>query len=58
MMGEMRWSAFEVVDRTIQLRELHCSGEQGEYWKSSQNFYDKSLTQIKMNVKLSRKFEE
>ena len=51
-------SAFEVVDRRIQLRELYCSGEQGEYWKSSKYFYDNSLTQIKMSGKLSRKFEE
>ena len=28
-------SAFEVVDRSIQLRELYCAGEEGEYWKSS-----------------------
>ena len=51
-------SAFEVVDRTIQLRELYCSGEKGEYWKSSKYSYDNSLTKIKMKSKLSRKFEE
>ena len=51
-------SAFEVVDRTIQLRELYCSGEEGEYWRSSKYSYDNSLTQIKMKSKLSRKFEE
>ena len=28
-------SAFEVVDRTIQLRELYCAGERGDFWKSS-----------------------
>ena len=24
-------SAFEVVDRSIQLRELYCAGEEGEF---------------------------
>ena len=51
-------SAFEVVDRTIQLRELYCSGQTGEYWQSSMFSYQNSLTQIKMKGKLSRKFEE
>ena len=51
-------AAFEVVDRTIQLRELYCSGEEGEYWRSSKFSYDNSLTQVKMNGKLSRRFEE
>ena len=51
-------SAFEVVDRTIQLRELYCAGETGEYWKSSKRSYENSLTQIKMKGKLSRTFEE
>ena len=51
-------SAFEVVNRTIQLRELFCSGQVGEYWKSSKYSYENSLTQIKMKGKLSRKFEE
>ena len=51
-------SAFEVVDRTIQLRELYCSGEIGDFWKSSKYSYDNSLTQIKMKGKLSRQFEE
>ena len=51
-------SAFEVVDRTIQLRELYCAGETGEYWQSSKYSYDNSLTQIKMKGKLSRKFQE
>ena len=49
-------SAFEVVDRSIQLRELYCAGEEGGYLKSSK--YDNSLTQIKMKGKLSRKFTE
>ena len=51
-------SAFEVVDRTIQLRELYCAGETGEFWKSSKYSYDNSLTQIKMKGKLSRQIEE
>ena len=51
-------SAFEVVDRAIQLRELYCAGEKGELWKSSKYSYEKSLTQIKMKHKISRKFEE
>ena len=51
-------SAFEVVDRTIQLRELYCAGEIGDFWKSSKFSYDNSLTQIKMKGRLSRQFEE
>ena len=51
-------NAFEVVDRTIQLRELYCAGEKGEFWKSTKHSYDKSLTQIKMQHKISRTFEE
>ena len=51
-------SAFEVVDRTIQLRELYCAGEKGEYLQSSKYSYENSLTQVKMKGKLSRKFQE
>ena len=51
-------SAFEVVDRTIQLRELYCSGQTGNFWQSSKYSYENSLTQVKMKGKLSRKFEE
>ena len=51
-------SAFEVVDRTIQLRELYCAGETGQYLQSSKYSYDSSLTQIKMKGNLSRRFEE
>ena len=51
-------SAFEVVDRTIQLRELYCAGEKGEFWQSSRFSYENSHTQIKMKQKLSRKFKE
>jgi hypothetical protein len=51
-------SAFEVVDRKIQLRELYSAGETGDLWMSSKYSYDNSLTQIKMKGKLSRQFEE
>ena len=51
-------SAFEVVDRTIQLRELYCAGQRGELWKASKYSYKNFLTQIKMNHKISRKFKE
>ena len=32
-------SAFEVVDRNIQTRELYCAGEKGQYWQASQYSY-------------------
>ena len=51
-------SAFEVVDRDIQLRELYCSGQIGSYWRSSKLSYDNSFTKIKMQGKLSRSFQE
>ena len=51
-------SAFEVVNRPIQLRELYCAGEEGEFWKSSKYSYDDSMTKIKMQGKLSRQIEE
>ena len=51
-------SAFEVVYRTIQLRELYCAGEKGEFWQSSKFSYENSLTQIKMKQQISRKFQE
>jgi hypothetical protein len=41
-------SAFEVIDRSIQLRER----------KSSKYSYDDSMTKIKMEGKLSRQIEE
>ena len=46
-------SAFEVVDRIIQTRELYCSCVTGQYWAAST-----SLSKIKMNGKLSSEFEE
>ena len=51
-------SAFEVVNRVIQTRELYCAGEVGQYWQASQSSYQNSQTCIKMNGKLSRKFHE
>ena len=51
-------SAFEVVDRSIQLRELYCAGQTGEYWLSSKYSYENSKSTVKMNGKLSRTFDE
>ena len=51
-------SAFEVVNRSIQTRELYCAGETGQYWQASHYSYQNSLTRIKMNGNLSRNIEE
>ena len=51
-------SAFEVVNRVIQTRELYCAGEKGQFWLASKNSYQNSQTRIKMNGQLSRSFEE
>ena len=51
-------SAFEVVNRTIQTRELYCAGESGQYWLSSKYGYENTRTQIKMNGQLSRSISE
>ena len=51
-------SAFEVVNRSIQTRELYCAGETGQYWQASHYSYQNSLTRIKMNGQLSRNIEE
>ena len=51
-------SAFEVVDRSIQTRELYCTGVTGQYWKASEYSYKNSLSKIKMNGQLSSEFEE
>ena len=52
-------SAFEVVNRTIQTRELYCNaGEKGQYWKASKAEYINTLTKIKMNKKLSQPITE
>ena len=51
-------SAFEVVNRAIQVRELYCAGERGKFWLASKNSYENSKSAIKMNGQLSRSFEE
>ena len=51
-------SAFEVVNKGIQLRELYCAGERGEYWLASKYSYENTETQIKMKGQLSRRFSE
>ena len=51
-------SAFEVVNRKIQSRELYVSGERGAYWQASHYSYQNSFTQIKMQGKLSRPISE
>ena len=51
-------SAFEVVNRVIQTRELYMSGVKGDYWQASNYLYQDSLTKIKMNGKLSREIDE
>ena len=51
-------SAFEVVDRTIQTRELFFSGEDGDTWKYSYNSYQNTKCQIKLNGQLSQPYQE
>ena len=51
-------AAFEVVDRTILLRELYCSGEKGEYWMANKFGYENTKSQKKMKGKLSDIVEE
>ena len=51
-------SAFEVVDRNIQLRELYFAGESGRFWLADKFMYKDTLTQIKMHGNLSRSFAE
>ena len=51
-------SAFEVVDRTIQKRELFAVGEEGDIWQYSNNGYENTTTHFKMEGKLSRPIEE
>ena len=51
-------SAFEVINRDIQKRELYFAGETGEYWQTSTAEYQSSMTRIKMNGKMSKEFEE
>ena len=51
-------SAFEVVNRKIQLRELYCAGETGQFGHYNQASYENTLTRIKMNQKVSKPFSE
>ena len=51
-------SAFEVVNRVIQTRELYMAGIEGDYWQASNFEYQDSLTKIKMNGKLSKDIKE
>ena len=51
-------SAFEVVNRAIQTRELYCAGENGQFWLASKSSYQNSQTCIKMKGQISRSFEE
>ena len=51
-------SAFEVVNRAIQTRELYCAGERGQYWLASKYSYENTETRIKMKGLLSRSFTE
>ena len=46
-------SAFEVVNREIQTRELYFAGESGKFWQASHFSYQNTRTKIKMNQKLS-----
>ena len=51
-------SAFEVVDRSIQLRELYCAGETGQFGLYNSSSYDNTQTRIKMNKKISQPLTE
>ena len=46
-------SAFEVVNREIQTRELYFAGEEGMFWQASHFSYQNTYTKIKMNGKVS-----
>ena len=51
-------SAFDVLNREIQKRELYFAGEKGDFWKTSMFEYENSLTKIKRNGKLSSEIKE
>lgn len=51
-------SAFEVVCRTIQKRELYFSGECGQLSRYNQSSYENTETRIKMQGKISRTLAE
>ena len=51
-------SAFEVVNRSIQVRELFCAGETGQFGIYNKSSYENTQTRIKMDQKLSLPLEE
>ena len=51
-------SAFEVVCRKIQQRELYFSGETGQLTEYNKSSYQNTKTRIKMNRKISKPLEE
>ena len=51
-------SAFEVVCRTIQKRELYFAGETGQLAQYNQSSYDNTKTRIKMKGKVSKPLTE
>ena len=51
-------SAFDIVNRQIQLRELYFAGDTGKHWQANYFEYNNSKTKIKMNNKLSSELEE
>ena len=51
-------SAFEVVNRRIQIRELYCAGEIGQLGLFNSSSYKNTETRIKMSQKISSPFTE
>ena len=51
-------SAFEVVDRQIQLRELYLAGETDQFSRYNISSYENTQTRIKMNHKISLPLSE
>ena len=51
-------SAFEVVNRPIQKREIFAEGEEGALWQFTNASYDNTKCQMKLEGKLSRKTQE
>ena len=47
-------SAFEVVNRSMQLWELYVAGERGQYWLADKFSYENTQSRIKLNGQLSR----
>ena len=51
-------SAFEVVCRITQKRELYFSGESGQLASYNESCYENTLTRIKINGKISQPLSE